>query len=471
MTTTTEITLDNIQSRNKKLEKRFSSRIEINKDLKRTLVSFQANKKEPGYRWFKFKEGYSAALVDYVLSKLKVKSGKLIDPFAGSGTSLFASSEAGIDSVGIEVLPIGTEIIEVRQILIEGDKKYFLKTLSSWLEKQPWKNGKKPKPLHYLNITKGAFPSNTEESIGRYLLAVEKEKNTKLKRILRFALLCILEEVSYTRKDGQYLRWDYRSERTQGANPFDKGYIKTFDEAIIEKLRTFYEDLQPNSTLLDIYPKAKKPGKIEIVGGSCLSLLPKIKSNTFDLLMTSPPYCNRYDYTRTYALELALLGISEEKLKSLRQEMMSCTVENREKPELQRMFSKATFTNALSAFDSQPELQEILEYLNQKKESRALNNPGILRMVKNYFFEMSLIIFECARVLKKNAPFVMVNDNVRYAGANIPVDLILSDIAEKAGFYAEKIWILPTGKGNSSQQMGAHGREEQRKCVYVWQCL
>ena len=63
---------------------------------------------------------------------------------------------------------------------------------------------------------------------------------------------------------------------------------------------------------------------------------------------------------------------------------------------------------------------------------------------------------------------VMVNDNVRYAGVVIPVDLILSDFAEAAGFNVEKIWVLPRGKGNSSQQMGRHGREEVRKCVYVW---
>lgn len=89
-------------------------------------------------------------------------------------------------------------------------------------------------------------------------------------------------------------------------------------------------------------------------------------------------------------------------------------------------------------------------------------------MVRNYFFEMALIIFECARILKPGAPFVMVNDNVRYGGAVIPVDLILSDFAEEAGFDVEVIWVLPTGKGNSSQQMGAHGREEVRKCIYIW---
>jgi hypothetical protein len=63
----------------------------------------------------------------------------------------------------------------------------------------------------------------------------------------------------------------------------------------------------------------------------------------------------------------------------------------------------------------------------------------------------------------------MVNDNVRYGGEEIPVDLILSEFAEAFGFSTENIFVLPRGKGNSSQQMGNYGRTEIRKCVYVWQ--
>ena len=89
-------------------------------------------------------------------------------------------------------------------------------------------------------------------------------------------------------------------------------------------------------------------------------------------------------------------------------------------------------------------------------------------MVRGYFYEMACVIAECARVLKPGARLFMVNDNVRYAGASISVDVILSDIAEKLGFSVELILVLPDGKGNSSQQMGEHGRESLRKCVYVW---
>ena len=89
-------------------------------------------------------------------------------------------------------------------------------------------------------------------------------------------------------------------------------------------------------------------------------------------------------------------------------------------------------------------------------------------MVRGYFYEMACVIAECARVLNRKAPLIMVNDNVRYQGASISVDLILSDIAQKLGFTVEDILVLPNGKGNSSQQMGAHGRDQLRKCVYVW---
>ncbi|MDR3112571.1 MAG: hypothetical protein LBU55_05370 [Elusimicrobiota bacterium] len=62
----------------------------------------------------------------------------------------------------------------------------------------------------------------------------------------------------------------------------------------------------------------------------------------------------------------------------------------------------------------------------------------------------------------------MVNDNVKYAGVSISVGLILSDIAAKTGFQIEEISVLPVGKGNSRQQVGMHGRESLRKCVYIW---
>jgi DNA modification methylase len=459
--------LENIQTHNAVLERRFAHKLKVNRQLNRQLVSFQANKNKPGYRWFKYKEGFSEALVQHMLDYLNLEDGRILDPFAGSGTTLFAANERGVDATGIELLPIGCEIMDVRQLAREDNVPLLHSAIDRWLIEQPWTRPQSTTLFPHLRITHGAFPEETQQALDRYLAALTSESEP-VARLLRFAALCVLEDISYTRKDGQYLRWDYRSGRRQGNKPFDKGTILNFDDAITSKLAQIQADLGASGFLPGFFDGVGKKGDVEILRGSCLNILPTFESESFDSLMTSPPYVNRYDYTRTYALELALLGVDEDEIRQLRQAMVSCTVENREKSRLQTIFSADTYEAASKAFDHQQELQSILNYLDWQKSIKALNNAGIPRMVRNYFFELALVIFECARILKPGAPFIMVNDNVRYGGATIPVDLVLSDFAEHAGLDVEVIWVLPTGKGNSSQQMGAHGREEVRKCIYIW---
>lgn len=61
----------------------------------------------------------------------------------------------------------------------------------------------------------------------------------------------------------------------------------------------------------------------------------------------------------------------------------------------------------------------------------------------------------------------MVVDNVRFEGQLVPVDLVLSDIAERYGFLIDEI-VVARYKGNSSQQMGRYGRIPVRESVTVW---
>jgi DNA modification methylase len=416
------------------------------------------------YRWYKYKEAFSASLVEHLLRKYDVMAGRLLDPFAGSGTALFAASELGMEAEGIELLPIGQQVIATRLCLESEFPDEDFAALRRWLATRPWKDTSARGSLLELRISSGAYPKQTVEAIERYTGAWQAE-NERVRLVLRFALLCVLESISYTRKDGQYLRWDYRSGRRQGTRPFDKGPILDFDEAICAKLDEITHDLQNGDERAELFPAEHLRGRIRLHEGSCLDVMPRLPGNSFDVIVTSPPYCNRYDYTRTYALELALLGVEEQGLIDLRQRMLSCTVENRAK-DLLSMNSR--WADALAAADRQELLQAILHYLEAQKSQGALNNNGIPRMVRGYFYEMACVILECARALKSNAPLFMVNDNVRYAGASISVDMILSEIAEQLGFRTERILVLPNGKGNSSQQMGKHGRDALRKCVYVW---
>ncbi len=457
-------TLNEIERLDAQFAIHFNSKFSIQSSLNRSLVSFQANKMRPIYRWYKYKEGFSAALVEYLFQKYQITRGCILDPFAGSGTALFAANALGIDADGIELLPIGQQIIQAKQLVEAGLTPDDIDVLARWSKLRLWQHANSDLTLPELRITQGAYSEQTKASIERYLSACQQE-SWRVQKLLRFALLCVLESISYTRKDGQYLRWDYRAGRRQGIKPFDKGKILSFEQAISDKINEILNDITNANCQSELFASNVYQGKLQLFAGSCLDIMPKLPSNTYDAIITSPPYCNRYDYTRTYALELALLGIDEKALVQLRQDMLSCTVENRTKDLLD---INPDWVTAINVTNEQMLLQAILSYLDNQKSQGILNNNGIPRMVKGYFYEMACILAECTRVMKPDALLLMVNDNVRYAGASISVDMILSSIAEQLGLSIENILVLPQGKGNSSQQMGEHGRESLRKCVYVW---
>ncbi len=464
------------KSEREKLFDRLTDKLETAYNLSRKVVSFQANKNEPIYRWFKYKEGFSSTLVKHFLSEYAPKGGKVLDPFAGAGTTLFAGQELGWESYGIEILPVGVFVMQTRQAINEIN----VKELQS-ISKKMWNEILKIKTyenfINHIPITKDAFPVDTEEYLNKYLNYCSKINNKPIQTILKFAAFSVLEEISYTRKDGQYLRWDYRCKRDLTGKPFNKGKILNFEDAVKVKLNHIIQDLLPNLTksLFEQFENNTQEKKaINIIEGSCLEKLPKLESNFFDFIITSPPYCNRYDYTRTYALELVYLGYNNDQVRNLRQTMLSCTVENKEKLEyLEQLYTsinqKSAFEKIIKIYQSSEATMEVNTILDGLNKLGKLNNNNIARMVKNYFLELCFVIYEMARVTRSGGYCVMVNDNVRYGGEEIPVDLILSEFAENFGFNINKIFVLPKGKGNSSQQMGNYGRTEVRKCVYLWQ--
>lgn len=448
------------------IERKFSDRIEINPDLSRSLVSFQANKTEPFYRWFKYREGFSKPLVEYFIDHSNVnEAAHVLDPFAGTGATCFVANERGLAATAMELLPVGSNFIRLRQAISGVATSKISEWLHEIIEFRPWEKAKGRIDFSHLRITQGAFPPETEKAIAQYRFWVSRQRQPK-RQFCDFLSYSILEEISFTRKDGQYLRWDHRSPRSNLRGKFNKGKIYSFDDAIVAKSVSILDDIEKlNSKYINT---SEYSLNIALDQGSNFKSLENIKSSSVDLVITSPPYCNRYDYTRTYALELAYLGCSEEKIRQLRQELLSCTVENRPK-DLRDIVSKAAISQGLAAFNRNLAVQACIHFLEGECAAGALNNPGIVKMVRGYFTEMAIHIAQLARVMKPGGSIYMVNDNVRYNGLDIPVDCILSNFAEDLGFYCKKIWVLPMGKGNSSQQMKLHGRSELRKCVYIWE--
>ncbi len=460
------------------LEVKYAHLLKPTKEFDRRLVSYQANKNAKFHSWLKYKEGFSSKLVDTLFNKFGVTPGqRVLDPFAGSGTTLLVAQSKGINAVGIDILPLCHLAWKAKSRYQQYDLQVLHEIRQQIDKLNPWSEARFP----HIPITQSAFSEEQERRLMGYKIYFDSLSIDDTTRdLLRLILISVLEDISFTRKDGQYLRWDNRSQKAQdrdanrianGKTPyhaFYKGEILDVTQAVRHTLEQVIRDIQA------VQKTPVQASEQQMLAGTVLEILPKLEADQFNTVITSPPYCNRYDYTRTYALELAFLGVTHQGIINLRQEQLSCTVENRSKLSQLKTFYEGIgraddYQSIVSAIESNPALQEVFTAMEVRNQHGDLNNKGVVQMVRGYFIELAFVIYELYRVCKPGANVAIVNDNVRYGGEIIPVDLLMTDLAVAFGFAPITIYVLQQRKGNSSQQMGKFGREALRKSVTVWQ--
>ena len=459
------------------LEDRYGHLLEETYEFDRQVVSFQANKTETLHRWLKYREGFSVDLVEILIEKFDLGPGDMLfDPFAGSCTTLLVAQMLGIDAVGIELLPHCHLAWKAKSRAFDYDlsELYHIRDLVREKTPPPTENW-----FPHLVITMSAFPEQTERDLMAYTRWFETLGVSDAAKILcRLLLTSILEKVSFTRKDGQFLRWDGRSQKIRerskkrvasGKKPIrgiHKGELPGVRDALLEALDKIIADVEK------LQREPPLPSYQRLIKGNTLYTLPKMEGNQFAGVITSPPYANRYDYTRTYALEEAYLGVGDG-IFDLRQSQLSCTVENRSKlNELEEFYLSIgqhdRYTRIVDLVQSNPALAEVNTALQIRSERGEINNTGVLAMVAQYFAELTFVFAELHRTCRSGAHVAFVNDNVRYAGEVIPVDLMTTDLAVQVGFEPVKVYTLPQRKGNSSQQMKKYGRAALRKSIIIW---
>ena len=445
------------------LEERYWPITEITERFNRQSVSYQLSKRDCLHKWLKYKEGFSAELVRTLLKDFHLQKGDIVaDPFMGSGTTALVSMFNGYNSLGFDILPMSKIAIHVKTAIYT----YNILELKELL-----------KEIINLNVPEAGIHSGTTEICN--FLNSRYSENTKM--LLELCTLNALERISYSAKDGQYLRWDWRcpkiiaaaeAREKTGRKPFvvklDKGQLPPLKEVLTEELSGVIKDIE----YLNNNPSGFDT-QCKFIEGSALFELPKIADGTVSAVISSPPYCNRYDYTRTYAMELAYLGMSEAGVRKLRQDLLSCTVENKSKIEQLQDYYKQIgqqerYERTMNIVDENAALQEINNALKNRNENGEINNKGVLKMVEGYFTELTFLFSELYRVCKTGAYVAFVNDNVRYAGEVIPVDFLTTNLAEQIGFTPVKIYTLKQQKGNSSQQMKKYGRVALRKSITIW---
>jgi len=399
------------------------------------VVSFVGNKSVPLLRLYRYKEAFAYDFVQEFLKRLDLTPKDYVfDPFCGMGTTLFVSMLKRIPSIGIDRLPVATFIAQTLPLFLFL-KNGELKSTFEQLRKEV--SNVKPAPVAMdVAIMQKAFSDKNLLSLRRWKTAIDNLP-TPLHDIFLLLFFSILESCSYTSKDGQFLR--IKTEKI----------ILSPEEALSAKVEQAEHDLIIMKQFYGIeFMQGLPIPQVYLGDARDLSKIPFEQLPT--AIITSPPYPNRYDYSRSYSLELCFHFCKDfEELKRIRFSLLRSHIESRieqnEKP-------------------PHPSLAEVVEIL----EKRPLNNPRIPIMLTTYFVDMQKCIEQWANVLDKNAKVAIVIDNVRFEGEIIPVDLIFSEMAEKVGFKVKEI-IICRYKGNSSQQMKKFGKIPVRETVVVWQ--
>lgn len=416
-----------------RIESHFEPLMEEAPSLQR-LVSFVGNKTVPFLRLYRYKEAFSLEFVQRFLDYFGAKpSDLLLDPFAGMGTALFGAMLRGIPSLGVERLPIAASVAETLPLfftLKPGSLMETLQCLSSRVDKCS------PAPIaDDVPLISVAFDKAPLMRLRQWKTAIE-ELEPPIRDVFRLLFLGALESTSYASNDGQFPRIN----KQKNPQPPDEAMRQKTQEAEVDLLRA--KTMWPERDRITW----SKP-KLYLEDARHLSRLSFFRTPT--MVITSPPYVNRYDYTRSYCLELCFHSVQNfAELRKLRHDILRSHIESKvektEKP-------------------NHPVIQEVVGNLG----CRPLNNPRIPYMITAYFLDMEAVIQELGTVLAKDARVAMVVDNVRYEGELIPVDLVLSELAERHGFAIERI-LVARYKGNSSQQMGRFGRVPVRESVMLW---
>jgi len=414
------------------LEEKYSSKL-VSSPESSSLVSYMNGKKLPISRLFRYKEAFSQNLVSHYISRLKLTSRDyILDPFCGMGTTNFTAMINDIPSVGVEKLPLAYFIATTLPKLISIKEGELLKSYENL--KGKIQNSSLVEITSDVPIMNKAFDSKTLLLLRKWKFQIDSLEEPHRSIFLLF-FFSILEECSFTSKDGQFLRL------------LPNKAVKNPTVVIKEKVIQAEEDIHHIRSTIN-KSKISVPLFIE---GDARNLSDyfanKRKPN---VIITSPPYLNRYDYTRTYCLELCFHFVKNfEELKKIRFGILRSHIESK-------------------VSDIDKKIHPVVGEVVKKLEGKDLNNPRIPLMISAYFADMKLVLKELNKTLADKAKIVLVVDNVRFEGEMIPVDLILSEMAEEEGFKIREI-IVARYKGNSSQQMKKYGLDPVRESIVLWE--
>ncbi len=378
-----------------------------------TSGTFADNARLPVHRWFRYSAGFSGAwAADLIARECKKRDLWVFDPFAGSGTTLIAAEQCGAESWGIDSHPFVARVAQ--------GKLAYRSSLGEFMERAKCvlasARQRTPAPAldSYAPLIRKCYTDDALAQLDCLRRAVEAQADDSEASLLAWlSLAAILRPTSHVgTANWQYLLPNRRKARVQ--EPF-----AAFDDMT----RTMLQDMRATNGLDT--PRAKFT---EDDARSCAN----VPSEKFNLVVTSPPYPNNYDYADATRLELTFFGEIRgwsDLQSNIRQHLLrSCT---QHVPD--RTVDLPTILSRAELAPIRDELTSVCNELGEVRLTRG-GKKTYHNMVACYFLDLAEVWHSLRRVCRSPSKVCFVIGDSAPYGIYVPAIEWLGTLALSAGF-------------------------------------
>lgn len=392
------------------------------KFLHTEIGSAKDNFKSPVHNWYKFTAGFSYKFVDEIIAKEKLKNNgraKIFDPFAGCGTTLVSAQKQGVKAIGNEGQNFMFDIIRAKLNwnIDEDTIKCHLKNIKAYLSDN----------RNLINIEEVAHPLllglYTRPTLKNlYLIknCINSIKSHRYKLFFKLALSQTLHKVSIHPIAVPYISRNKTLKNTTSP-------LSVFSK-ISKKMLSDCRELQGCQASSQIFLQDSRKANT------------KIRANSCNICITSPPYLNNLDYGEVSKVHTHFFGttaswgdITEKVRKKL---VTGATTHYAESEFNISDFKRSSFykKNKLIADNLLKRYKKIKEVSKNRSGKKSFH---ILMML--YFQDMFQVLLEIRRVLVPSGKaYLILGDSAPY-GIFIPTTRILGKLAANAGFTNYRI--------------------------------
>lgn len=376
-------------------------------------ATFADNMSLPIHKWYRYTAGFSAVWVNQLIKQEKLKGRtRIIDPFVGSGTVLLESEFEGVESIGIEAHPYIYRIAKSKlawNYPCEAFKEGVLSLLNSAKLKEI-------ENVEYPKLIQNCFPADTLRKLEALKQSwFEIDQAEEIRDFTWFIITSILRSTSPVGT----AQWQYIQ-----PNKTKSKVLDTF-LAYEKKAMDMYNDMKflqtNNVNIIDSKLFNEDARKIQ-----------SIPDGWGDLVITSPPYANNYDYADATRLEMMfwgdIKGWADLQLNVRTNLVRACT----------QHVSK--LDNEVADMLSNPKLSpihsELLDVFLKLKEERLKHGgkKNYHLMIAAYFSDLADVFISLRKKTSEGCLMCFVIGDSAPYGIYVPVDRWLGEIAIAAGF-------------------------------------